>query len=574
MARHSGLRGGCVRPGGNGFARRGDPRRTQAGSHGRMAALEKETPPELAVQVKLHGKAAEETAPSGEVDIETALDKSGTPLDCPSGGPGMDDRFFDNDGFDLTIDLPAPPSLRLIRQLRGTFALQTGGRSETVAVKDFLKNQRTRADPRRRAEGEGDCREGRASEEHRPGVRRRRGPGHRLGLETHRSRWLRYPRRTRRPLKSGNSSGPGDPAKVVAFVAFLSRSRPRNGPTPAHRAEKHPQDSRALRADEHQGSADGEAARRRSGYKPLTMPAPAENRRRDIFTDLACRLSFTAILIALPAFLYAAEKPAPPSSGTIADFTATARAEWRRSLSSTDPVLAVVVRLRGPVIARTSALGELKLESVLDERGRCYRWQCVSAWAGGLMNIHFGERCPKDGEAEFEIDLPYEPAIRVLRELRGSLSLLTAGESKTVTVPNAFRHLGKPIKTSDLHVLGIEQVAVTRQPKSKWPKDPQVKDSLAIRAALSANAISNCELIGADGRLIGKAICRPGRTSAGTGVGGVWWKLVSEVMSLDDTADERTQRVALRLDAGFDVPEDAKLRLTVDKDRMVRVPFA
>ena len=102
--------------------------------------------PDLDIHIELQGKPAETASSYGEIDIESALDASGSHLEVFSGDAKMRDRFCDpaEGPLPLTLSLPAPPALRKIRELRGTMSLQTGGRIEIVAVKDLpakIKNK-------------------------------------------------------------------------------------------------------------------------------------------------------------------------------------------------------------------------------------------------------------------------------------------------------------------------------------------------------------------------------------------------------------------------------------------------
>ncbi len=98
-------------------------------------------PPYLDINIEVQGKAAETTSAYGEIAVESAVDESGNRLDFLSGALGMQSMFRTprEKHFCVTLGLLASPSLRKIRELRGTMSLQTGGRCEIVAVKDLLK---------------------------------------------------------------------------------------------------------------------------------------------------------------------------------------------------------------------------------------------------------------------------------------------------------------------------------------------------------------------------------------------------------------------------------------------------
>ncbi len=292
----------------------------------------------------------------------------------------------------------------------------------------------------------------------------------------------------------------------------------------------------------------------------------------------ACRpVLGVALLLAFHAHLFAAEKPATEKPDPIlADLKTTAKAEWEPKGADAKgkpkpPTLKIVVHLHGSAIDRASCVDEWKLDSAVDESGKSFRWQCTSK-----VGIHDSPEIIDhgDGDAEFHFKVPNHPTIRSIRELRGSLSLLTGGKCEQVIVPNAFKHLRTPIKADDLDALGIVWIRVARQPKSKWPRDPKIKDSFKIRAALSANAIIGCEILGADGQSISKGTRLLSDDSASAGAGGVWSRLFSAVLGLDDSEPDGKQHVAMSLDVGVQVPEDAKLRLTVQKDTKIRMPFS
>jgi hypothetical protein len=176
--------------------------------------------------------------------------------------------------------------------------------------------------------------------------------------------------------------------------------------------------------------------------------------------------------------------------------------------------------------------------------------------------------------AELELEIPNHPPIHWIRELRGSLSLLTGGDSRRVIVPNAFKHLTRVIKTADLDASGIAWVRLTRPPRSQWPHDPMIQDCFAVKVASYANAVVGCEILDPKGRPISKTMRLLDGKSAPAGAGAVWTKLFDAVFGTDASEPDYKQHVTMELDTGVRVPEGASLRLTVRRDTIVRVPFA
>ena len=79
-----------------------------------------------------------------------------------------------------------------------------------------------------------------------------------------------------------------------------------------------------------------------------------------------------------------------------------------------------------------------------------------------------------------DVEIRNHPAIRSIRELRGSLALWVSGEHRQVVVPKAFSRLNKAVASESLKASRITRVAVAREPKSMWRNDPNVKDRLGF----------------------------------------------------------------------------------------------
>ena len=153
-------------------------------------------------------------------------------------------------------------------------------------------------------------------------------------------------------------------------------------------------------------------------------------------------VAHSLLLLAIPALLPAAEKTASKPDPILADLKETTTAEWKPAYPDADgrpqpPSLEIVVRLHGPAIDRASCFGEWKLDSVLDDSGKSFRWQCIreSLDPNTLSGIDHGDNNATQGAAEFHFEIPNRPAIRSIRELRGSLALITGGECRKVFVP-------------------------------------------------------------------------------------------------------------------------------------------
>ena len=105
-------------------------------------------PPDLIVNVNMHGKTVDETSAYGEVEIESTLDESGKPIELwPSGfllaQGGMANRFINVGGLAVEFKSTAARPVRKISELRGSLSLQAGGEFEIVSIKELLKKSNT-----------------------------------------------------------------------------------------------------------------------------------------------------------------------------------------------------------------------------------------------------------------------------------------------------------------------------------------------------------------------------------------------------------------------------------------------
>jgi hypothetical protein len=276
------------------------------------------------------------------------------------------------------------------------------------------------------------------------------------------------------------------------------------------------------------------------------------------------RLLITAILLASSLPLLAAENPAPPKPDPLlAKPTATANARWERTWSYQDvakrlpPHLQITVNLRGPAADQASEFGEVRLDSLLDENGKSYRWQCGGTQQGMSTVNRDSTGFGKSG-LNLDLRIHNRPAIKLIRELRGSVAVMTGGETEVVALKNAFKALGDPakgetdpddwgtmIRDKQLKKLGVT-LNVARCPVPKWSGN-DTKDCIRIRIESPQHTLTKCELLDAQGQAMAA-------NSSSSCVGKPNW---SYDYGLADV-----------------MPADARLRLTFQKNaRKIRLPF-
>ncbi len=287
------------------------------------------------------------------------------------------------------------------------------------------------------------------------------------------------------------------------------------------------------------------------------------------------KLSLVAVILLGASFqaslvrsLSAEDNPAAPKPDPIlADLKTTAKAEWKPDFDNRGtpkpPSLEISVIFQGTAAAKASAFGELKLQSLLDQHGKSYRWACVpwgSPVFNGMDQISRRIESWHGGGVCLKLRIPNRPPIQSIRQLQGSLALQTAGEYQKVTVKDALKDLGEaaqedgavtgqwiadPIQDKNLDALGIK-LAAKRRPIPSWNSDKKIKDNIAVEIQ-SNDPVTACEILDAKGGPI------PDVSNGFSGSSPFWM------------FDFQTTAV---------VPPDARLRLTFHKNsRKIRVPF-
>lgn len=245
----------------------------------------------------------------------------------------------------------------------------------------------------------------------------------------------------------------------------------------------------------------------------------------------------------------------------LANLKVTAKAErYPRSAAN------VVLDFRGTAARSASAMGELRLDAVIDKSGTSHLQACKT-WKGNEEMTpqfldHFGYYDSPEGFSvgfEFNDQAP----IQKLQEIRGSLALQLGGERKTIVVKDAFRRLGEPADRSMAKTGPLRETGWMAEPmKSKLLSEQGIRiavrrilveppllatDSVAIQVECN-NQILQFDVLDATG----KALPCLGKTYDATEMPHwLFW-----------FASDRP------------IPSDAKLRLIVDRGgRKVRVPF-
>ena len=210
----------------------------------------------------------------------------------------------------------------------------------------------------------------------------------------------------------------------------------------------------------------------------------------------------------------AADNPLPAKSDPLlANLKTTAKAEWIPDSAEErpkPPLLRILVDFQGTAADQATAFGELKIDSLLDEHGRSYRWQCESS-PGELMTHAFQRpNRPKEEKIYFELLIPNHPPIQSIRELRGSIALQTGGRRETVLIKDAIKDLGRPVNDENLKALGIELTITRRQrlvhETNLTGKSVRAMNDVVIAGELDRNVIANCELLDAQGRPIERGL--------------------------------------------------------------------
>jgi hypothetical protein len=284
--------------------------------------------------------------------------------------------------------------------------------------------------------------------------------------------------------------------------------------------------------------------------------------------NLAILVSGLLVVLALSPSLFAAEKPAPAKPDPIlADLKATAQPEWypqwdRASDKPGPPSLRIIVTLQGTAVAKASASGGLKLDSLIDERGKSYRRACETrpSVGGNVDAVCHNKNGSKSDSLRLDFTLHNRPSMQSIRELRGSLVLETGGESQEIVIKDAFKNLedradnenldpdawSKPLADKPLEELGLK-VVVVRLPLQKQYTPADVKDAVRVNIESSSYAVTGWEVRDAKDKNM-EMYCY------GCSGGSPHWYI-----------DFQSKAV---------VPRDGSIRLTIQKnDRRIRVPF-
>lgn len=249
----------------------------------------------------------------------------------------------------------------------------------------------------------------------------------------------------------------------------------------------------------------------------------------------------------------------------LADLKVTGKTEWQantvRQGKQLPPCLLITVTVQGTAAEQACAGGELRLESLIDARGKSYRWECRS-YPSPLTTVEpmlrNGDYADPSG-FDMEFLIANRPAIELIRELRGSVALVTGGQVEQVVLDNALSKVADPTKEEAdpdefgtlvrdrrLEVLGVK-VDVKRQTLSESLKKSGVKDQICVTIDPGPQSLVRCEILDARG------------------------KPISDVSHFDSWPGPE---FVLAYQTKSRLPRDAKLRVTLRKHtRKVRVPF-
>ena len=200
----------------------------------------------------------------------------------------------------------------------------------------------------------------------------------------------------------------------------------------------------------------------------------------------------------LPAETPAASKPDP----ILADLKILPEIKWTSEANCAGrqepPALTVSFEFQGKAALLASQIGAVHVDSFVDGNGKSHKWQCRPY--ASLRD--FGRR-----KVQVSLVIPNRPAIKSIREVRGSVMLETGVEPEKMVLRNAFVNLDEPIVDKRLEALGV-RIIPTRPLEPFLALQSQDQDSITIQTQWSKNAavkgracnVSDCKLFDAAGK--------------------------------------------------------------------------
>jgi hypothetical protein len=274
------------------------------------------------------------------------------------------------------------------------------------------------------------------------------------------------------------------------------------------------------------------------------------------------------------------------------DLRITPALSWGEQISydqPNKPILIVSLVARGGVVAKATAGGEFKVDSVKDDAGHAIDCRGISDTTGMCWLIQNQGVVPvgPGGNVQVSFNWVDPPPLRKLSELRGSFALRTGGRLQEVVLKNAFRKTKGVIEDATLKSLGIT-VHIAR---TTWPA-PEKCDKSAFSFTVPPGDPSEAQEIlefdMGDGKPAPSGYAFPSgqevpvivkpktanhpplvRLEVTDGDGKPFMPLRSECTYDKDGSIER-----IKLSFAERLPASSQLRLTVHRDpKEIRVPF-
>ncbi len=187
-----------------------------------------------------------------------------------------------------------------------------------------------------------------------------------------------------------------------------------------------------------------------------------------------CGLLLVLFLVS-PAPILAAEKPA--ADPIVADLKIVPRVEWEWGGycggREQPPELAVSFEFQGKAASLASRIDGVHLDSFLDGNGKSQKWRCRTSAA--LRDPDW------KGRVHVSVTIPNRPAIKSVREVRGSVLLETGGDYEKVLLKDAFKEIDEPIADKRLDALGV-RITPMRPLEPFFALQSQEEDCVTVRA--------------------------------------------------------------------------------------------
>jgi hypothetical protein len=170
----------------------------------------------------------------------------------------------------------------------------------------------------------------------------------------------------------------------------------------------------------------------------------------------------------------------PRGNPILANLKITPELEWvPDGLEHQPPSLKINLVFHGIAASLASQILAVRLESILDERGKSYIRRCWDSTPSS-------SRPDSPESVRFAVEISNRPPMQMIRKLRGSILLQIDRQRQEIILKNAFKELGKPIKDDALESLKISVVPNCSR-KAQWDPASRFREhvSISIRSSES-----------------------------------------------------------------------------------------